>query len=278
MVSYYNSLAMFPHQTSRAGPPSAGSGNPATSLYHGYGHHAAYNNYPPPAGATADQNSNLQLYGMSQFDFSQAASAAAVTPSAWTAAGHASAWGSHFPPPASCRSAYDWENASSTATPTSTTILPPPSPEITPTSASGLNTSPGSPNGGGPPPFIADGGRSPGAPASFHEASTPSSQQQQYNAPPTPPQYKLEPPSSSSELGLAPPPPAGSMGSDLHDDCPSPSSLPPSRPGPARSPYEWMKKPAYQSPTSLNDPNGKYCCYFMFSFLMNPNVLSVIIF
>jgi hypothetical protein len=42
------------------------------------------------------------------------------------------------------------------------------------------------------------------------------------------------------------------------DCCPSPDgSLPSSRPGPARSPYEWMKKPAYQSPNSSADPNGR---------------------
>ena len=78
----------------------------------------------------------------------------------------------------------------------------------------------------------------------------------------TPPQYKLEPPSSTtSELvGL------GHLAGDGEDDeeeeggdcCPSPEgSLTPSRPGPARSPYEWMKKPAYQSPNSSADPNGK---------------------
>ena len=59
MVSYYNSLAMFP-QPSRPGsgppPPSVS----ASSLYSSYSH---YNQYSAVAGQSLhDQNSNLQLY------------------------------------------------------------------------------------------------------------------------------------------------------------------------------------------------------------------------
>jgi hypothetical protein len=38
-----------------------------------------------------------------------------------------------------------------------------------------------------------------------------------------------------------------------------------SRPGPARSPYEWMKKPAYQSPNSSADPNGRANLVILFN-------------
>ena len=77
--------------------------------------------------------------------------------------------------------------------------------------------------------------------------------------------YKTEPATSSTELGLAPSPgvvsaggpPNISIGSSLDtEDCPSPSPL--SRPQPARSPFEWMKKPSHPSPPASSDPNGKF--------------------
>merc|ERR1712218_707894 len=41
------------------------------------------------------------------------------------------------------------------------------------------------------------------------------------------------------------------------DGSQSPASLSSSRPQPARSPYEWMKKPAYPSPPANHDPNAR---------------------
>ena len=125
MVSYYNSLAMFPHQSRPAPPP----GNASTTLYPSAAYHHAYNNYP---ATPTDQNSNLQLYtGVPQFDFA----AHGTTPSAPAAWPH-QPWSTSFP--ASCRSTYDWAES---------THLPPPnqSPEARPTSEGGV-TSPASPS------------------------------------------------------------------------------------------------------------------------------------
>merc|ERR1711952_283917 len=95
MVSYYNSLAMFP-QPSRPGsgppPPSVS----ASSLYSSYSH---YNQDSAVAGQSLhDQNSNLQLYAA----FSPAPGSHAPGP----APGWPHSW-SQFPP-GSCRGAYDW--------------------------------------------------------------------------------------------------------------------------------------------------------------------------
>ena len=195
---------------------------PPTNPAHYPGYHA-YPNYPPP-----DQNSNLQLYtGIPhQFDFGHGG-----TPSSWA---HSN-WSSNFP--ASCRT-YEWEGPTS---------LPNQSPEVTPTSET-THTSPRSPYASQDPRS-----RSPAPPSSdqFNHALPPSHYNPQILTPPL--MYKQEPPSSTTELNMGP----ASMSSDLNDDCPSPGS-PASRPGPARSPYEWMKKPAYPSPGGQADPNGEF--------------------
>jgi hypothetical protein len=136
--------------------------------------------------------------------------------------GH-SAWGSpSFP--GSCRSSYDWPGLEQGAPPPASAPATPPSDPALPSP-----TSPASPR-----PAAS---QSPAPSVDYH-----------YKPALSPPQYKAEP-SSTSELGPLGP-------GDLSEDCPSPSSLSSSRPQPARSPYEWMKKPAYPSPTT-HDPNGE---------------------
>ena len=100
MVSYYNSLAMFP-QPSRpgAGPPP---GAASSSLYPSYSH------YPQYSGVTAhDQNSNLQLYAGFSPEFS---AAPGHTPVSWP-----HSWPAQFP--GSCRGSYDWPGPGSEAAP-----------------------------------------------------------------------------------------------------------------------------------------------------------------
>ena len=60
MVSYYNSLAMFP-QPGRPAPP------PANTTALGYPAYSAYSQYP----GHPDQNSNLQLYAGFTPEFGQ---------------------------------------------------------------------------------------------------------------------------------------------------------------------------------------------------------------
>ena len=229
MVSYYNSLAMFP-QPSRPGPPPANS-----SLYSSYTH--AYNQY-----ASHDQNSNLQLYAGFSPEFGH--STPSWSPHTW----------SQFP--GSCRNYSDWVDPAH------------PPPTTTPTSASepGLH-SPNSPSGA---QFTGAGGRQESgsqSPSASDYSAPPLSSQYKPSLSPAPApilqHYKTEPPSSTSDLGLptspsvsAGAPPNISIGSSLDDDCPSPSPLS-SRPQPARSPFEWMKKPSHPSPPSSSDPNGK---------------------
>jgi len=240
MVSYYNSLAMFP-QPSRpgAGPPP---GAASSSLYSSYSHYPQYS-----AGVAGhDQNSNLQLYA----GFSPEFSAPGHTPVSWP-----HSWPAQFP--GSCRSSYDWPG--SEAAPAH------PPPTTTPTSASepGLH-SPNSPQ----PQFSSSGARTEagaGSP-SPSDYSVPVSALPQYKASLSPApllqHYKTEP-SSSTELGLPTSPGPGvvsgppniSIGSSLDEDCPSPSPL--SRPQPARSPFEWMKKPSHSSPPASSDPNAR---------------------
>ena len=245
MVSYYNSLAMFP-QPSRpgAGPPP---GAASSSLYPSYSH------YPQYSGVTAhDQNSNLQLYAGFSPEFS---ATPGHTPVSWP-----HSWPAQFP--GSCRGSYDWPGPGSEAAPAH------PPPTTTPTSASeaGLH-SPNSPQ----PQFSSTGARTEagaGSP-SPSDYSVPVSALPQYKPSLSPApllqHYKTEPATSSTELGLAPSPgvvsaggpPNISIGSSLDtEDCPSPSPL--SRPQPARSPFEWMKKPSHPSPPASSDPNGKF--------------------
>ena len=194
---------------------------PPTNPAHYPGYHA-YPNYPPP-----DQNSNLQLYSgiPHQFDFGHGG-----TPSSWA---HTNWSTTNFP--ASCRT-YEWEGSTS---------LPNQSPEVTPTSEP-THTSPRSPYTAPDPR-----NRSPPPTSDQFSHALPSHYNPQILTPPL--MYKQEPPTSTTELNMGP----ASMSSDLNDDCPSPGS-PASRPGPARSPYEWMKKPAYPSPGSQSDPNGEF--------------------
>ena len=230
MVSYYNSLAMFP-QPSRPGAPASNPG----SLYSPYSH--AYNQY-----AQHDQNSNLQLYAGFSSEFGHT-SPATWSPHTW----------SQFP--GSCRS-YDWETAPGAHPP----------PTTTPTSASdqGLH----SPNSPPPAQFTSgsrqeSGGQSP-PPSDYSVAPQYKPSLSPAPAPaPLLQHYKTEPPSSSTDLGLpsspsvsAGAPPNISIGSSLDDECPSPSPL--SRPQPARSPFEWMKKASHPSPPASSDPNGKF--------------------
>ena len=228
-MSYYNSLAMFP-QPSRPGPPTSNPG----SLYSPYSH--AYNQY-----AQHDQNSNLQLYAGFSPEFGH------TTPS-WSP----HTW-SQFP--GSCRS-YDWESTPGGHPP----------PTTTPTSASdqGLH----SPNS--PPPaaqFSSSGSRQESGSQSPPPSDYSVAPQYKPSLSPAPApapllqHYKTEPPSSSSDLGLPTSPSGGappniSIGSSLDDECPSPSPLS-SRPQPARSPFEWMKKASHPSPPASSDPNGK---------------------
>ena len=222
MVSYYNSLAMFP-QPSRPAPPT----NPA--IYSSYSH--AYNQYQH------DQNSNLQLYPGFTTEFGAGGGA-------WTPA-H---WPSQFP--GTCRN-YEWSvEAGAPGHPPPTT---------TPSSEPGLHSPPSRPE------------QTPGSPSpSDYSVPALHNYKPSLSPPPPPPgpgpvlHYKTEP-TSSSELGLptspsvsggAGAPPNISIGSSLEDDCPSPSPLS-SRPQPARSPFEWMKKPPHPSPPSSGDPNGK---------------------
>ena len=214
MVSYYNSLAMFP-QPSRPAPPT----NPA--IYSSYSH--AYNQYQH------DQNSNLQLYPGFTTEFGAGGGA-------WTPA-H---WPSQFP--GTCRN-YEWSVEAGGH---------PPPPTSTPSSEPGLPSPTSRPE------------QAPGSP-SPSDYSVPAIHN--YKPSLTPPpgpilHYKTEP-TSTSDLGLPTSPsvaggapPNISIGSSLDDDCPSPSPLS-SRPQPARSPFEWMKKPPHPSPPSSGDPNGK---------------------
>ena len=235
---------MFP-QPSRpgAGPPP---GAASSSLYPSYSH------YPQYSGVTAhDQNSNLQLYAGFSPEFS---AAPGHTPVSWP-----HSWPAQFP--GSCRGSYDWPGPGSEAAPAH------PPPTTTPTSASeaGLH-SPNSPQ----PQFSTTGARTEagaGSP-SPSDCSVPVSALPQYKPSLSPApllqHYKTEPATSSTELGLAPSPgvvsaggpPNISIGSSLDEDCPSPSPL--SRPQPARSPFEWMKKPSHPSPPASSDPNGKF--------------------
>ena len=241
MVSYYNSLAMFP-QPSRpgSGPPGPAS-NP--SLYSSYTH-AAYNQY-----AQHDQNSNLQLYAGFSPEFGHGASAP------WPQPPHS--W-SQFP--GSCRNYTDWGGVDGPAHPPPTT---------TPTSEGGLH----SPNSPSQPQFTTAGGRQEsGSPSPSDYSVPPLSTQFKPSLSPSPSvpllqHYKTEPgqPSSTTDLGLpssspsvsAGAPPNISIGSSLDDDCP-PSPPLSSRPQPARSPFEWMKKPSHPSPPNSSDPNGKF--------------------
>ena len=198
MVSYYNSLAMFP-QPSRPGsgppPPSVS----ASSLYSSYSH---YNQYSAVAGQSLhDQNSNLQLYAGFSPDtaFSPAPGSHAPGP----APGWPHSW-SQFPP-GSCRGAYDWGGgvAGEPAHP------PPPA---TPTSAS---------EAGLPSPHCEAG-------AGRQEAGSPVSSPSDYSVPavssvhfkpslspgpgpgPLLQHYKTEPASSTTDLGL-PTSPSGNI-------------------------------------------------------------------
>lgn len=241
MVSYYNSLAMFP-QTSRPGQPST---NPS-SLYSSYPH-PAYNQYGH------DQNSNLQLYS---------AAAAAGFPSEF--GGTPPSWAPHswsqFP--SSCRN-YDWgvepPHPPPTTTPTSDSAAPPLHSPHSPGPFTGTRQDTGGSQSPAPSDYTVPGSLinstshyKPSLSPSPASAGAPLIQQ-----------YKQEPPCSTSDLGLpsspsvsAGAPPNISIGSSLEDDCPSPSPLG-SRPGPARSPFEWMKKASHPSPPGSNDPNGK---------------------
>jgi len=214
---------MFP-QPGRPAPPPAN-----TSLYSSYSH--AYNQY-----AQHDQNSNLQLYAGFGPEFGH-------SPSAWAPP----SWSTQFP--SACRN-YEWPlehpppqtGGHSPTTPTSEGGLPSPnSPQFSSTTR---------PDTGSQSPSPSD-----------YSGPLPS----QYKPSLSPPHYKTEPASSTSELGLPPnisvtsgAPPNLSLGSNLDDhDCPSPDPLTSSRPQPARSPFEWMKKPSYPSPTGSSDPNGR---------------------
>ena len=237
---------MFP-QTSRPGAPPT---NPSLYSYT----HAAYNQY-----AQHDQNSNLQLYtAAAGFSPEFGAAPPGWTPHSW----------SQFP--GSCRSNYDWS------------VEPPhPPPTTTPTSDSAA-VSPQSPGGShqtGAGQFSgareSGGGQSP-SPASDYTVPAPIISSSTHYKPSLSPapllqQYKQEPP-SSSDLGLpsspsvsAGAPPNISLGSSLDDECPSPSPLGSSRPQPARSPFEWMKKPSHSSPPASNDPNGELLLFSIFS-------------
>ena len=218
MVSYYNSLAMFP-QPSRPQPPTN------SAIYSSY----AYNQYQH------DQNSNLQLYPGFTSDFG------APGP-AWSPA-H---WPSQFP--GTCRN-YEW-NVEAGGHPPPTT---------TPSSEAGLH-SPSSPQYS---TAVSRAEQAPGSP-SPSDYTVPAIHYKPSLSPPPGPvlHYKTEP-TSTSDLGLPTSPsvstggpPNISIGSSLEEDCPSPSPLS-SRPQPARSPFEWMKKPPHPSPPSSGDPNGK---------------------
>ena len=201
MVSYYNSIAMFPH----AGRPAPG---PPT----------AYSPYTHPSyTATSyqhDTNQNIQLAYAGTFG-----SADFGTHPPW----NHSSWSSF---PTSCRS-YEWPGLDQGAPPPADAPATPPSDPALPSPTSPAYHRP-------------DGSQSPAPSSEYH-----------YKPALSPPQYKAEPSSTSdlvsSQLGPG----------DLSEDCPSPASLSSSRPQPARSPYEWMKKPAYPSPPANHDPNGK---------------------
>ena len=206
MVSYYNSLTMFPH----AGRPAPGP--PAYPYSHPSYTAASYQH---------DQNSNLQLAYAGSFggEFGHTAP--------WS---HGS-WSPSFP--ASCRSSYEWAGLEQGVPP------PPPSSDVAPatppSSSDPALPSPTSPSSYPRP----EGSQSPEPSTDYH-----------YKPALSPlPHYKAEP-TSTSELGQ------GLHTGELSEDCPSPSSAC-SRPQPARSPYEWMKKPAYPSPTPNSDPNGE---------------------
>jgi len=250
MVSYYNSLAMFP-QPGRPAPSS----NP--SIYSSYGHAypSAYSSGVGVPGAPQhDQNSNFQLYaGFSAADLGHSGAT-------WPhSSAHHAAWSAQFPSSGSCRTNYEsW----------ATGPLEPPLPPggnspATPNSDVGGGGGLASPRSPGQPFSDRTEGES-GSPPPPNDFGTITSSSH-FKPSLTPPLYKTEPPSSSvSELGLpasitvtAGPPPNMSLGPDLDQECHSPSeSLTSSRPQPARSPFEWMKKPSYPSPTeSRSDPN-----------------------
>ena len=202
MVSYYNSLAMFPH----AGRPAPGP--PAYSPYT----HPSYT----ATSYQHDTNQNIQLAYAGSFG-----SADFGTHPPW----NHSSWSSPFP--TSCRS-YEWAALEQGAPPPADAPATPPSDPALPSPTSPAYHRP-------------DGSQSPAPSSDYH-----------YKPALSPPQYKAEP-SSTSDLVSSQVGPG-----DLSEDCPSPGSLTSSRPQPARSPYEWMKKPAYPSPPSNNDPNGEF--------------------
>ena len=208
MVSYYNSIAMFPH----AGRPAPGP--PAYSPYT----HPSYT----ATSYQHDTNQNIQLAYAGTFG-----SADFGTHPPW----NHSSWSSF---PTSCRS-YEWPGLDQGAPPPADAPATPPSDPALPSPTSPAYHRP-------------DGSQSPAPSSDYH-----------YKPALSPPQYKAEPSSTSdlvsSQLGPG----------DLSEDCPSPASLTSSRPQPARSPYEWMKKPAYPSPPANHDPNGK--CHQSLHFL-----------
>ncbi len=306
MVSYYNSLSMFPpHHQSRAAPGVTGSGATPPLGYHGYPH-PSYQPYAGASGApgTPDQNANLHLYAASaaaaQFDFvNNAANAGGANgppnvgiggwPNAHNPSAAASWSASSF-----CRSSYDWEPPSANAAGQPGNQSPDLATSETSTTNAFTPTSPPSPShqpagGFNQQQLTALGSnRSPTAsPEQFNSSS--SDQLSAYKNLDGPPAYKQEPISSSTNPAdyILPTPhgvgqhhhhglglggghqtpthhhPGLDQSADLADDCDddgpdSPgSSISPSRPGPARSPYEWMKKPSFHSPTRSSDPNGK---------------------
>ena len=299
MVSYYNSLSMFPpHHQSRAAPGVAGSGPTPPLGYHGYPH-PSYQPYAAASGApgTPDQNANLHLYAASaaaaQFDFvNNAANAGGGTGppnvgvGGWPHNTSAASWSaSSF-----CRSSYDWDPPAANTTGQPGNQSPDLATSETSTTNAFTPTSPPSPShqpsGGFNQQHLTALGsnRSPTAsPEQFNSSS--SDQLSAYKNLDGLPTYKQEPISSSNNhadfilphgghhhhalgSGLGGPHtpthhhPGLDQSADLADDCEdgpdSPgSSISPSRPGPARSPYEWMKKPSFHSPTRSSDPNGK---------------------
>jgi len=222
MVSYYNHLAMFP-QAGRPAPPST-----TPSLYPSY---HGYNQYPPH-----DQNSNLQLYaGVSQFSADFPHSASGWPPHAWPSTGF------------SCRSYPEWP-----AAPPILDHVPQPASSHSPPTSEGDIASPST------PPYNssqAEGGdHSPAPTDSQHYLN--STPQYKFQFSPSS-SYKSDhlPVRSAAELGI---PPGITVTTGPGPASQEEGPLTPNRPQPARSPYEWMKKPSYQAhDQQIGEPNGR---------------------
>ena len=274
MVSYYNPLspAMFPNPPNMgvarhsSGTPSAASaasvaaGHAYFQNYHAhvaaaaYGHagHAAAHQYAggyaSAANLAADLNSNMYNGGQNGQFMDNTWSTAAGSPH-WPGFGH---------PPISSAGAcrFDsWPQQNSTED-------SPPTPTNNESATSGA---------GAPP----SGGRSPGNYTQSHSSGSPS-------ATPTPAQSYHQPEMfnkfNSNFGGHSPVGAGGGLQGNLDSSSPlnpqhcgdlnpmaSPvASLasPTSRPQPARSPYEWMKKPSYQSQP---EKQGENTCTFYIS-------------